>query len=79
MINAKTALRFKDVIPQAADVVIIGGGVIGVFASLYLRRMGKTVVLCEKGVRSCIFLSFIFLFFFYCHSLTILLYIIPKT
>jgi len=49
MINARTALRFKDALPAATDVVVIGGGVIGVFAALYLRRMGKSVVLCEKG------------------------------
>ena len=32
MINARTALRFQDKLPKATDVVVIGGGVIGVFA-----------------------------------------------
>lgn len=49
MISARTPVRFKDTLPRAADAVVIGGGVIGVFASLYLRRLGKSVVLCEKG------------------------------
>ena len=49
MINARTQVRFRDALPKSADVVVIGGGVIGVFASLYLRRLGKSVVLCEKG------------------------------
>lgn len=49
MINARTPMKFRDKLPSATDVVVIGGGVIGVFASLYLRRMGKQVLLCEKG------------------------------
>ena len=49
MINASTPVRFRDPLPEATDVVVVGGGVIGVFAALYLRRLGKDVVLCEKG------------------------------
>ena len=44
-----TPVRFRDELPEAADVVIVGGGVIGVFAALYLARAGKRVVVCEKG------------------------------
>lgn len=36
-------------LPASADVVVIGGGVIGVSAALYLARAGQRVVLLEKG------------------------------
>ena len=35
--------------PAQADVVIIGGGIIGTSAALYLAQKGLKVVLCEKG------------------------------
>ena len=44
-----TSVAFRDPLPQAVDIVIIGGGVIGVFAALYLARAGSSVLLCEKG------------------------------
>jgi glycine/D-amino acid oxidase-like deaminating enzyme len=37
-------------IPAAADVVIIGGGIVGVFAAYYLQKRGTQVVLLEKGL-----------------------------
>ncbi|PJE26703.1 4-methylaminobutanoate oxidase (formaldehyde-forming) [Pseudooceanicola marinus] len=37
-------------LPDAADVVIIGGGIAGVTATLFLAEAGLKVVLCEKGV-----------------------------
>jgi glycine/D-amino acid oxidase-like deaminating enzyme len=35
--------------PASADVVIIGGGIIGTFAAYYLQQRGLQVVLLEKG------------------------------
>ena len=48
-ISEQTAIRFKDKLPETTDVVVIGGGVVGVFCALYLNRQGLRVVLCEKG------------------------------
>jgi len=35
--------------PQSADVVVIGGGIIGVFAAYYMAKRGVSVALVEKG------------------------------
>lgn len=37
-------------LPDAVDVVVIGGGIIGCSAALELAEAGLTVALCEKGV-----------------------------
>jgi glycine/D-amino acid oxidase-like deaminating enzyme len=39
----------ETVIPSRADVVIVGGGIIGTSAALYLAQTGVSVALCEKG------------------------------
>ncbi len=36
-------------IPDRADVVIIGGGIVGVSTAWFLAKQGVNVVLCEKG------------------------------
>ncbi len=36
-------------IPERADVVVIGGGIVGVSTAWFLAKQGVSVVLCEKG------------------------------
>src|SRR5258708_25753010 len=38
-----------EAMPQRVDVVIVGGGIIGTSAALFLAKKGVSVVLCEKG------------------------------
>ena len=38
-----------EVLPAQADVVIVGGGIIGTSAALFLAQKGISVALCEKG------------------------------
>ncbi len=38
-----------ETLPAQADVVIIGGGIIGTSAALFLAERGVSTVLCEKG------------------------------
>jgi glycine/D-amino acid oxidase-like deaminating enzyme len=35
--------------PAAADVVVVGGGIIGLSTALFLARQGVSTVVCEKG------------------------------
>jgi glycine/D-amino acid oxidase-like deaminating enzyme len=42
-----------EVVPEATDVVIIGGGIVGAFAALTLAARGVRAVLCEKGYIAC--------------------------
>jgi glycine/D-amino acid oxidase-like deaminating enzyme len=42
-------VRSDATLPARADVVIIGGGVIGASAALFLAEKGVSTVLCEKG------------------------------
>ena len=48
-IQLSTPIRFNDPLPEKVDVVVIGGGVIGMFAALYMARNKLKVVVCEKG------------------------------
>src|SRR5579884_2598864 len=42
-------VRSDEAVPAQADVVVIGGGIIGVSTALFLAEKGVSVVLCEKG------------------------------
>ena len=42
-------VRSDDALPARADVVIIGGGIIGTSTALFLAQKGIRAVLCEKG------------------------------
>ncbi|MFZ1469104.1 MAG: FAD-binding oxidoreductase [Paracoccaceae bacterium] len=48
-INDSTPIRFAAPLPARVDVVIIGGGVIGVMTAWFLRARGLSVLICEKG------------------------------
>lgn len=44
-----TPAQFTAPLPAQAQVVVIGGGVMGVMTAYFLARAGVRVVLCEKG------------------------------
>ena len=48
-IQIDTPVRFSDDLPDSVDVVVIGGGVTGVFTALFAARAGLKVLICEKG------------------------------
>jgi glycine/D-amino acid oxidase-like deaminating enzyme len=45
-----TPPQFKDALPDAVDVVVIGGGIAGISTAWSLREAGLSVLVCEKGV-----------------------------
>lgn len=48
-ITAASPIRFSDPLPNEVDVVVIGGGVIGIMSALYLNRLGLSAFVVEKG------------------------------
>ena len=42
-----------EAIPSSAEVVVIGGGIVGVSTAFFLARRGISTVLCEKGEIAC--------------------------
>jgi glycine/D-amino acid oxidase-like deaminating enzyme len=42
-------VRSDETLPKATEVVVVGGGIIGVCAALELAERGVPVLLCEKG------------------------------
>jgi glycine/D-amino acid oxidase-like deaminating enzyme len=45
----KSPITFQDELPDNVDVIIIGGGVIGVCTAWFLAEKGVSVLICEKG------------------------------
>ena len=48
-INADSPVAYPGPPPQEADVVIVGGGVVGIMSALFLARAGRRPVVIEKG------------------------------
>ncbi|GAB5487509.1 MAG: FAD-binding oxidoreductase [Parasphingorhabdus sp.] len=44
---------YSDDLPDEVDVVIIGGGIIGISTAWHLLKAGKKVLVCEKGRIAC--------------------------
>ncbi len=49
MITAATAIEHRATLPRQADVVVIGGGIIGVMTAWEAAKAGHKTVLLEKG------------------------------
>ena len=49
VISDASPIEHGGALPDVADVVVIGGGIIGVCTALFLARKGQRVVLVEKG------------------------------
>jgi glycine/D-amino acid oxidase-like deaminating enzyme len=47
------AIMSDEAMPAATTVAVIGGGIIGTYAALWLASRGIPVVLCEKGYIAC--------------------------
>ena len=45
----QTPIYFQDELPEAVEVVVIGGGVIGISTAWFLAKQGVSVLVCEKG------------------------------
>ncbi|MDX5359229.1 MAG: FAD-binding oxidoreductase [Rhodobacterales bacterium] len=48
-ISEATPVAFTDPLPASCDLVIVGGGIIGICAAIFAADRGLKVVVCEKG------------------------------
>lgn len=48
-VSISTPIHFKDHLPKSTNLVVIGAGIVGIFAALYARRLGLSVLVTEKG------------------------------
>ena len=49
MIGDNAPASFRDPLPEAVDVAVIGAGIAGTATAWFLARAGVSVLLCEKG------------------------------
>lgn len=49
-VSRATTVASENNVPQNADTVIIGGGIVGCMTALHLVERGMSVTICEKGV-----------------------------
>ena len=47
--SESTTVTFSEPLPDAADVVVVGAGIIGTATAWFLAQKGMKVALCEKG------------------------------
>lgn len=47
--NDNMPIGFADELPEKVDVVVIGGGIIGISTAWYLLQLGLSVLVCDKG------------------------------
>ena len=47
--NNNSPTTFSDPLPEKVDVIVIGGGVIGISTAWYLLEHGLSVLVCDKG------------------------------
>ena len=50
MLQPLRTIKSSASLPSRADVVVIGGGIIGVFTAYFLARRGLSVAVVEKGL-----------------------------
>lgn len=49
IVTEATPVAFSNRLPEAADVVVVGAGIVGTSAAYFLAERGAKVLLCEKG------------------------------
>ena len=45
----QSPIQFYEPLPESVDVVVIGGGVIGISTAWFLAKNGVSVLVCDKG------------------------------